>query len=462
MRIDAKVKESCVGAAGPQGKQGKQGKQGPAGRSVRGATGKTGASGKMGARGPAGPAGAAASGVTINFVGGGNVNPFEDDSESDDDEDSLTAQDKYALIDTGKKRLAALYDKLSEASGNNAAVKDLKLAIAQAKNQFNMSSQVGAANKKTRAADKKAVQARNEREASQVDMVTLKNNPERKAIMNQKFEERANLKSGAPMSHSLADDIKKSKASPNYLKNENLVNQKITRRDMAEASLTAALEDLQKSQNFENNLKTEQDRAADLSLQYEAAANLKMDEGRFDVDASSQELMATLPYEDLEEDDPPFIDERLRPGQMGRSTPPPYGSDTFQNLAPYPPGHFQNQPAAATYPPPPPPPAAATYPPAAARGGGWGQPRGWDAQPPIQQHWTAPPSNSSAASFMSAAAAAPAHPRMIPSNAEDYRRDERDAAGAGPAAKRTRATRHDAAAKSSSAHGGMERFLEKK
>jgi hypothetical protein len=51
---------------------------------------------------------------------------------------------------------------------------------------------------------------------------------------------------------------------------------------------------------------------------------------------------------------------------------------------------------------------------------------------------------------------------MIPSNAEDYRRDERDAAGAGPAAKRTRATRHDAAAKSSSAHGGMERFLEKK
>ena len=148
--------------------------------------------------------------------------------------------------------------------------------------------------------------------------------------------------------------------------------------------------------------------------------------------------------------------------QMGRSTPPPYGSDHFQNLAPYPPGHFQNQPAAATYPPPPPPPAAATYPPAAARGGGWGQPRGWDAQPPIQQHWTAPPSNSSAASFMSAAAAAPAHPRMIPSNAEDYRRDERDAAGAGPAAKRTRATRHDAAAKSSSAHGGMERFLEKK
>jgi hypothetical protein len=97
--------------------------------------------------------------------------------------------------------------------------------------------------------------------------------------------------------------------------------------------------------------------------------------------------------------------------------------------------------------------------------GGWDappQPRGWDVP--------RPPSYSSAASagsFVSTVAQEPSHPRMMPSNAEDRRdprgpgRDPRDAAGAGPAPKRARATRHDAAAKSSSQHGGMERFLEK-
>ena len=67
---------------------------------------------------------------------------------------------------------------------------------------------------------------------------------------------------------------------------------------------------------------------------------------------------------------------------------------------------------------------------------------------------------TSTESFVSAVAQEPSHPRMMPSNAED-RRDPRDAAGAGPArdAKRARATRHDAAAKSSG-HGGMLPFLE--
>jgi hypothetical protein len=95
--------------------------------------------------------------------------------------------------------------------------------------------------------------------------------------------------------------------------------------------------------------------------------------------------------------------------------------------------------------------------------GGWDappQPRGWDVP--------RPPSYSSAASagsFVSTVAQEPSHPRMMPSNAEDRRdprepgRDPRDAAAAGPAPKRARGTRHDAAAKSSQQHGGMKRFL---
>ena len=209
---------------------------------------------------------------------------------------------------------------------------------------------------------------------------------------------------------------------------------------MAEAALTAAKEDLQKSQDFENSLKTQQEKAADLSLQYEAAANLKMNEGRFDVDASSQELMSTLPYDDPpEEDEPPFIDEQHRPAGRSRSRSLSMNGgrgdaanhyfnwvqDDIQRRA----EQQQRHGYAATDPGP-------------ARGG-WDappQPQGWDAPPPPP---VAPP---------------PQYPRMMPSNAED-RRDPRDAAG--PAAKRARATRHDAAAKSSG-HGGMKRFLEKR
>ena len=114
-KIEAKVKESFVGPAGKQGVRGKQGvagksvkgatgKTGPAGKSVRGATGKTGVTGKTGRAGADGPAGPAGSGdnylqnaVTINFVGGGNINPFEEDSDTKSFDDDSEGDGDCAL-----------------------------------------------------------------------------------------------------------------------------------------------------------------------------------------------------------------------------------------------------------------------------------------------------------------------------------------------------------------------------
>jgi hypothetical protein len=400
------------------------------------------------------------------------------------------AFDLYSFASRGGKQAGITVDVLNQKYEHAMIIPKVKTLVASAISHIlkaaTMRTPLGTAAKKTIATEKAWIAARSLYDTAQAAIDTLKTSDLHKKI----YYHRTGLKNMdlTPGQHAR---LRREQAEMQqelgreYIDAEESVEAHIRAVETAELDRDSKLSVWQGAKAQEKKLQDEyelcQKKAKDMVDEADAivdAARIKEDDAQqrgptLGWETDSQ-VFDDAPVEDEPPSAPPSAPPPYNPAaggggytadqyyQMGRSTPPPYGSDHFQNLAPYPPGHFQNQPAAATYPPPPPPPAAATYPPAAARGGGWGQPRGWDAQPPIQQHWTAPPSNSSAASFMSAAAAAPAHPRMIPSNAEDYRRDERDAAGAGPAAKRTRATRHDAAAKSSSAHGGMERFLEKK
>ena len=200
----------------------------------------------------------------------------------------------------------------------------------------------------------------------------------------------------------------------------------------------------------------------------------------------------------LDEDRPPFIDERIRPvgrpmngGRPAGRSPPPSMDGGRANAAN---NHFnwiqddmqRHQGAAEELPRQ----YAHTDP--GARPRGWDrnawqaraedtapQRRGWDVPPRQQDFGSAPPSYSSAGSFMSAE---PFEERRDARDAaaqepyrEDYRRDPRgpdpgrdarDAAGAGAGErepKRARGpgapSRHEAAAKSDQPHGGINRFL---
>jgi hypothetical protein len=396
-----------------------------------GKTGLTGQRGKTGLTGKTGPAGKSSS-LQVH------LHMHQTDSPGQEAEQIHAKSRKQETYGKTSKGVRSRTDKLNEkltvaAECSDESQRAMKFAIAQ-NDAYNVSTKNLADHRqKLQHAEKLTATAKEEHEDAGVKLGTLKNSVLGTEIVEQKLQERANKKHNLKETNALREATTKSMQDPEYLAIAQQVSATLMERDLLFAALEYQRKNVKELQGVEAQILAVQRKALETSIKYEEKSDKIIRELKLMNDSATMDLMADGGFADPEDsgDDsgvdgeneappayrpPPFAPPSAPPfnpggggggytasqfyDQHGRMTPPPFGSDQFQNLTAHPPGYFQNPlPAAATYPP-----AAAsryTYP-ASDPGPGPPQQRDWNTRGGWDQYVAPATSGSSAGSFVSA------------------------------------------------------------